>query len=169
MIRVTALAAILAGVAVLAGTFPGAAPTVGVNVAPIRYDELGERIAGQRGSVVVVDFWADYCLPCKKEFPRLVELNRKYSRRGLVAVAVSLDDPSDADARDRVQKFLTAQQAAFRNFLLDEKPQVWQARLKIDGPPCVFLFNRRGDLVKKYHDHVDYDEIDRLVAECLNQ
>ena len=62
---------------------------------------------------------------------------------------------------------MTAKGAAFANYLLDEKPDVWQAKLKIDGPPCVFVFNRRGRLVKKFHDHVDYTEIERLVADLL--
>jgi thiol-disulfide isomerase/thioredoxin len=165
--RLIAVAAILTVTAALHVTRPDAAQPAVVPLETIRYDDLTDRVVALQGRVVVVDFWADYCLPCKREFPHLVELHQKYSNRGLTALSVSLDDPHDDEARDRVRKFLAAREATFVNFLLDEKPDVWQAKLKIDGPPCVFVFDRRGRLVKRYHDHVDYAEIERLVADLL--
>src|SRR5262249_46241839 len=166
-LALAALAALLALVAALHVSQPAAAPPAVVPLGAIRYDDLTDRVVALQGRVVVVDFWADYCLPCKREFPHLVELHRKYGASGLAAVSVSLDDSHDDETRQRVRKFLIAQGAEFANFLLDEKPQTWQAKLKIDGPPCVFVFDRRGRLVKRYHDHVDYAEIERLVADLL--
>jgi thiol-disulfide isomerase/thioredoxin len=168
-IRYLLLPVVLAVIAVIVGNRPGASPNDGVTLQVIRYDDLTDRIQGLTGQVVVVDFWADYCLPCKREFPRLVELHRKYARAGLTAVSVSLDDSTDEDARDRVTKFLTARKATFPNYLLAEKSPVWQAKLKIDGPPCVFVFNRKGELLKKYQDDVDYGEIERIVTDALKQ
>ena len=52
---------------------------------------------------------------------------------------------------------------------LYEKAKTWQDRLKIDGPPCVFVFNRRGELLKRFHDSVNYDEVERLVADAVKQ
>ncbi len=166
-LRFLALAAILALAAALHVSRPGASPPAVVPLEVIHYDDLTDRVVALQGRVVVVDFWADYCLPCKREFPHLVELHRKYAVRGLTAVSVSLDDPHDAEAHERVRKFLATKGAEFINFVLDEKPDTWQAKLKIDGPPCVFVFDRRGRLVKRYHDHVDYAEIDRLVMDLL--
>jgi thiol-disulfide isomerase/thioredoxin len=168
-IRYLLLPAVLAVIAVIVGNRPNASPNDGVDLQVIRYDVLTDRIQNLNGRVVVVDFWADYCLPCKREFPRLVELHRKYSREGLTAVSVSLDDSKDEETRDRVRKFLTARKATFVNYLLAEEPAVWQAKLKIDGPPCVFVFNRKGQLLKKYHDDVDYGEIERIVQTALKQ
>lgn len=163
--RFIALAMLLAIIASLHVSRPAAAPPAPLDV--IRYDDLTDRIVALKDRVVVVDFWADYCFPCKREFPHLVELHQKYATRGLSTVSVSLDNATDDDAKQRVKKFLAAQGATFANYLLDEKPEVWQAKLKIDGPPCVFVFDRRGRLVKKYHDKVDYADIERLVAELL--
>lgn len=168
-IRYLLLPVVLAVSAVIVGNRPGASPNDGVTLQVIRYDDLTDRIQGLTGQVVVVDFWADYCLPCKREFPKLVELHRRYSREGFTAVSVSVDDCTDEDARDRVTKFLTARKATFANYLLAEKPPVWQAKLKIDGPPCVFVFNRKGNLLKKYHDDVDYVEIERIVTDALKR
>ena len=53
--------------------------------------------------------------------------------------------------------------------VLEDPPQVWQAKLKIDGPPCVFVFNRAGGLIKRFHDDVDYPEIERIVMDALKE
>src|SRR5438876_5838753 len=106
-----------------------------VTVSVVKYDGLTDLIKTNKGKVIVLDFWADYCIPCKREFPKLVALSRKHAKDAVAAVSVSLDDLSEDGAKDKVQKFLDKQQATFTNLILDEKPEVWQAKLKIDGPP----------------------------------
>ena len=87
-IRMLVLVAVLAVIAALAGNPPSAAPEKkNITFETIRYDDLGERIKDLQGRVVVVDFWAQYCMPCKREFPRLVDLHRKYAGQGLAAVS----------------------------------------------------------------------------------
>ncbi len=49
-------------------------------------------LAGLRGKVVVIDFWASWCAPCKEEMPVLERLWRKYRDQGLVVVGVSVDN-----------------------------------------------------------------------------
>jgi thiol-disulfide isomerase/thioredoxin len=156
------------GAMILAGR-PAAAPqtTPNVDLTGLRYSELVERIKALRGKVAVVDFWADYCAPCKREFPKLVQLHRKHARAGLACVSVDLDDTDDGAALTRVRRFLADQKADFANYQLAEKPEVWQTKLKIDGPPCVFVFNRQGELIKKLHGDVDYNEIEKIVVDAL--
>src|SRR5437867_508695 len=88
-LRRTILIAFFAIIAALTANRPGAAPQETIAVKLIRYDELGDEILDRRGQVIVVDFWADYCLPCKQEFPKLVALHRKYASQGLSVLAVS--------------------------------------------------------------------------------
>jgi thiol-disulfide isomerase/thioredoxin len=146
----------------------GAAADEKITVEVVSYARLTDMVKGLRGKVVLVDLWGEFCLPCKKEFPRFVALHRKYQARDLAAVSVSLDDPNDMEARQRVEEFLTARKATCRNVLLDEKPEVWQTKWKIVGPPCVFLFDRDGKLVQRWADkEIDYDVIEKRVAELL--
>lgn len=94
-------------------------------------------------------------------------MHKKYAKDDFAAVSVSLDDPKDEKARERVLDFLRKQKATFTNLILDEKSEVWQEKLKFDGPPCVFVFARDGTW-KKYTSP-DYAEIEKYVAELLKK
>ena len=52
-----------------------------------------------RGSVIILDFWATWCPPCRKSIPELISLQEKYRSKGLVVLAVSIDDPQKVSAR----------------------------------------------------------------------
>ena len=164
---------LLAGLAALALCLVAAGrPTTDakVTVTVVKYDGLTDLIRKNKGKVLVLDFWADYCIPCKREFPKLVALHNQHAKAGLIAVSVSLDDLTDDGAKDKVVKFLEKQKATMTNLILDERPEVWQAKLKIDGPPLVMVFNRQGELEQKFVDKdVDYAAIGKLVAELLSK
>ena len=170
-VRAIVLSLVLFGLSVGTPAQP-AAEKVAVKV--VRYDGLTDLLKQQRGKVVVVDFWADYCVPCKREFPKLVALHGKYARDGLAAVSVSLDDLGEEGAKDKVVKFLEKQRATFTNLILDEKPALWQAKLKIDGPPLVVVYNRDGGVARRFPSDddpnaVDYAKVEKVVVELLKK
>ena len=94
-------------------------------------------------------------------------MHNKYAKDGLAALSVSLDDPRDEKAQQRVIEFLRKQKATFTNLVLDEKTEVWQEKLKFDGPPCVFVFNREGKW-KKF-ESPDYAEVEKYAVELLKK
>jgi hypothetical protein len=117
-------------------------------------------------------------------------MRQKYGKDAFLAVSVSLDGLSEEDrkkpeeleryaaTRKRVEKFLAAQKADFPNFILDIPPAEWQKKLKVDGPPCVYVFNKENRIVKKLPvldakgettEKVDYAVIDKLVADLLKK
>lgn len=95
-------------------------------------------------------------------------MQKKYAKDGLVAISVSLDDPSEKGVKEKVVKVLQKQQAAFENFILDEKPEVWQKQFEIEGPPCVFVFNRDGKY-QKFSMGEKYSTIEKVVAQLLKK
>ncbi len=149
----------------LLSALPASADEVTLN--KVKYDELAKFVAGQKGKVVVVDFWATYCVPCKKSFPHLVALHQKYQRRGLVVVSVSVDDVNDGKAVAAAKTFLAQQKATMTNFLLDEPTDVWLKKLKTDGVPVVFAFNRAGQIERKWTESPKAEEMDALVEKLL--
>jgi peroxiredoxin len=53
------------------------------------------KLADFKGKVVVLNFWATWCVPCRAEIPALVELQAKYAGNGLQVIGVSVDDPAE--------------------------------------------------------------------------
>ncbi len=102
-------------------------------------------------------------------------MHEKYGKDGLAALSVSLDDPKeDPKAREKVLKFLQDRGATFPNLMLDEDSDVWQVKLKISGPPCVYLFDRDNHYVLKMSDdsgnpRVDYAVIEKKITELLKK
>jgi len=72
-------------------------------VAP-RLDGSVFDLAALRGKVVIINFWATWCSPCRAEMPQLDAFYRRYRARGLELLGVSVDDAQDRDAVVRVMK-----------------------------------------------------------------
>ena len=105
-------------------------------------------------------------------------MHKKYAGKDFVAISVNLDDPHNAAMREKVQAFLQKQKATFTNVMLDAKPEEWQEKLKIDGPPCIYVFDRDNRFVKKLPfisdkesetEGAEYSVVEPVVAKLLGQ
>ncbi|MCH9695569.1 MAG: TlpA family protein disulfide reductase [Gammaproteobacteria bacterium] len=96
-----------------------------------------------RGKVVVVDFWASWCVPCRRSFPWMNTMHEKYSEQGLVIVAVNLD-PDAADAA----AFLADHPAVFK---IAYDPAASLAKeYGVIGMPSSYIFGRDGELISSH-------------------
>jgi thiol-disulfide isomerase/thioredoxin len=139
-----------------------------VEIKIVKYPQLAEAIRQNKAKVIVVDFWADWCVPCKREFPNLVKLHEKYAKDGLVAVSVSLDDPHKDGITAAVLKFLRSRKASFTNFVLDESPEYWTKKFDTVGPPFAYVFDREGKW-RRFQGAEHYGEIEALVLDFLKK
>jgi cytochrome c biogenesis protein CcmG/thiol:disulfide interchange protein DsbE len=116
-----------------------------------------------RGKVVVVDFWASWCVPCRRSFPWLNAMRQKYGDRGLVIVGVNVDrERRDADG------FLAETPATF-DIVFDPAGHL-PKEYGVMGMPSSFVFDREGRLVAR---HVGFqngkrDEYESVLRNALN-
>lgn len=144
-----------------------AAKTVGLeSVTCAQWDET---LATHRGKIVVVDTWATWCIPCREEFPKLVELHRELEFQGLVCMSVSVDEP---EAKEEAAAFLKEHNASFANYLIEDEPDAWWDKWNIKGIPVVLVFDRDGKLSKKFDkddpdNQFTYADVEKHVKELL--
>lgn len=97
-----------------------------------------------RGKVVLVNFWATWCPPCRAEMPALQALQRRFGPQGLVILGISDEKP------DTVRPYVTAGNYTYP-ILLDPGDKV-EKQFQIDGIPKSFLYSRTGKLVAEAID-----------------
>jgi thiol-disulfide isomerase/thioredoxin len=144
-----------------------------VTVVPVSPEELQKFVAGQRGKVVFVDFWATYCLPCREKFPRTLALAKKYGDQGLTAVSMSMDSPEPAFQK-KILEFLRQQNSEIKNFAnrLEDTDAAFAALDIVGGAlPHYKIYGRNGKLRNKFGgdpDHpFDEADIERAVVAAL--
>lgn len=94
-----------------------------------------------RGKVVVLNVWATWCHPCRREIPELVAIDSQYRSRGLETIGVSVDtDGSDDAIRDFMKEF------AMRYPVWRDPDERISAQYLIVGVPATFLVDREGIL-----------------------
>lgn len=93
-----------------------------------------------KGKVLVIDFWATWCGPCRVEIPGYVELQKKYGKDGLVIIGVSLDEKGPAVVKAFAQKF----GVNYQMLMADE--EVVAAFGGIDAIPTTFIVDRSGKI-----------------------
>lgn len=101
------------------------------------------KLSDYKGKVVYLDFWASWCVPCRKSFPWMNQLRQKYSEEDLVIVAVNLDKKESL-----ANEFLAENPASF-DILYDPKGLLAK-RFQIKGMPSSVIFDRNGKPIKAH-------------------
>ncbi len=115
---------------------PAAAPA-SVALMNVKLPQLLDAIKAQRGKVVVIDFWMTMCVPCKKEFPRLVKLHERYAAAGWYACPSPWTTRTTAPA---ALDFLQSRHATFANYFIDEPADGLAKPFRAQGSArCVHL------------------------------
>ena len=143
---------VLPAVALL-GSACFAAPAKTPVVVPVSVATLKKEIAARKGRVVIVNFWATWCPPCKAEFPALLQLQKKYAARGVSLLFVSADSPRVVDTK--VRPFLRQMKATNPTRIISGKAvefvKAFDPSLKGDfALPRFYIYNRSGKLAKTF-------------------
>ena len=130
-------------------------------------DLTGKKVslASFKGKVVVVDFWATWCEPCKSEIPGYIELQKKYGAAGLVIVGVSLDKKKPA----AVQKFADELGMNY-TLVMGAIEDVDKFGGDPNGDivlPTTFLINRDGRVIHQKQGLMDHEKYEAIVKQAL--
>ena len=125
----------------------------------------GEEIttASLHGKVVLVNFWATSCGPCKAEMPQLTATYNKYKANGLelVAVAMSYDPPQQVQhyAQDYALPFKVA---------VDVDGKLASAFGEVSMTPTTFLIDKHGQILKRYTGTPEFPALHKLLEDSLS-
>jgi len=127
-------------------------------------DVEGHRIAlsAHRGKVVLLNFWATWCEPCRKEIPRFIEFQNQYGPRGLQVLGISLDDDSKPVYKFR-NEFKVNYPIAIGNANLAESYG------GVLGLPISFVNDPQGRIIVKHIGAVDLSKIEQEIQGLLPQ
>jgi thiol-disulfide isomerase/thioredoxin len=135
-------------------------------------DEAGyqQLLKAHQGRIVLVDFWATWCGPCREELPALAALQKKFQARGFVLITISADEPEqEADARALLAKVGVPMPAYLKSARKDEDfinsvDSRWSGAL-----PAQFLYDRAGRKVQSFIGETAPADIEGAVAKLLNR
>jgi thiol-disulfide isomerase/thioredoxin len=124
----------------------------------------GEKVSlsAYAGRVVVLDFWATWCPPCRQLIPSMVALHERYSPQGLTVIGIALDREGE-----RVVGPIAREAKIPYPILLGVNTNIAEAYGKVDSIPTVFIIDRKGRLVRKLVGLHPFEELESQVKRYL--
>lgn len=113
------------------------------------------------GKVVILDFWATWCPPCKAEIPGFVELQKQYGDKGLVVIGISLDEQGSAVVKPFMKQF----EMNYPVVMGDAK--IVQDFGGMEGLPTTFIIDRTGNIVASHVGYAPKETFEKEITPLL--
>ena len=127
-------------------------------------DMNGESVvlSEHKGSVILLNFWATWCGPCKIEIPGFFDLQDKYGDDGLVVLGFSIDDPVE-----RLQPFVDEYKMNYPVLVGLGRDDVQEAFGPIYGIPTTIVINRDGEICKRHMGFSSKEQFEKEIKALL--
>jgi len=144
------------------------AQQAGPSLIPLDKDAYSKLIASHKGHVVLVNFWATYCVPCRAELPEMVKLAGRLRARGLDFVTISADEP---EQEPQARKFIAAAKVPGPLYIEgagDAEKYAAAIHPGWDGAlPASFLYDRSGKKVGSFIGEAPLKNLEDAIAKLL--
>ena len=114
-----------------------------------------------KGKVVLIDFWATYCVPCKQEIPAFVDFQTRYGDRGFQVIGLSVDDPVS-----KLRPFIADFKVNYPVLLVNSSHRVLDA-YTVQGLPVNILIGRDGKICRRHSGPTAADVFEREIKSLL--
>jgi cytochrome c biogenesis protein CcmG/thiol:disulfide interchange protein DsbE len=119
------------------------------------------KLSDFKGKVIIIDFWATWCPPCRKGIPDLIELQKEFGKK-VVVIGISLDQEK-SDVPPFMKKMGINYPVAYGT------PEVFRLYADEDAIPHSFIIDRKGNLVDQHIGLVDKSEYSELIKKLLKK
>jgi len=135
---------------------------------PLTNDGYTKVIAEHKGRVVLVNFWATYCVPCRAEIPEMVKMVDRLRAHGLDFVSISADDPEQEPQARKFILPLKVPGTLYIKSATDDDKYAAAIHAKWGGElPATFLYDRSGKKVGAFIGEVPMKNIEDVIAKFL--
>lgn len=135
---------------------------------PVDEKSFAGAVAAHKGTVVLVNFWATWCGPCRVEIPLLARLEARLKPRGFVLLTVSADEPEDLAEARKFLKESGVGGAWYRKDSRDDDAFIRAVHPKWSGAlPAVLLYDRQGRLAQTFFGETGFSVIEAAVERHL--
>jgi thiol-disulfide isomerase/thioredoxin len=141
---------LVAGCGVLSGEKENTTPSA-INGTPTVVSNVQESLEAYRGKVVILDFWATWCGPCRMEIPSFITLQNKYRDRGLEIIGVSIDPISPrGGGAPAVAPFMKQSGINYTVWMVNT-PDALRGFDVSQGIPTTYIIDKSGRIAKPPH------------------
>ena len=121
------------------------------------------KLSDFKGKVVILDFWATWCPPCRTEIPGFVAIQKKYADKDFTVVGVSLDEQGPSVVKSFIHSF----GMNYPVVMGDQKVVVDYGG--IEAIPTTFVIDRQGNIVATFQGLTDPDTFEAVIDPLLEQ
>lgn len=120
------------------------------------------KLSDHKGKIVIIDFWATWCPPCKRGIPDLVEIQKRY-QKDVIIIGISLDNETKPDVVPFIKQYKINYPVAYGNM------EVVAAFGNIEAIPTSFIVDQSGKIVDKHVGLVDKSAYINKITELLKK
>jgi thiol-disulfide isomerase/thioredoxin len=127
-------------------------------------------LASYKGKVVLVNFWATWCEPCRIEIPWMIEFQQKYGGRGFTVLGVAMDDEGKSAVEPFIEKQqfdVDGKQATMNYPILLGNDDIAQKFGGLIGIPTSVLISKDGKIVKRFIGLINHDTLEKEIGGLL--